>query len=237
VFGAYPLSQITTAAVSDPYQLFQGDINLSVFDPGCYRLRCTAGIGATTVVFLSEWLNIAERWPKTLLFQYTNTRNQAATIFTTGYTPSYRIEGNIIDFTPRSRFSSYEDEPANEYLLEGVPYRQYTLFAGDSFGLPPWAIDKLNRIMTLNTILIDGKQFVRNEDAQFEAVGRNNGLPGTWWRLEMREAYNLDNTSMTTDNRSNERVVLISIDSAEFGDLTDQTQASSNPVIIEILNQ
>lgn len=235
VFGSYPLQQITTPAVANPYQLFQGDINLTVFNPGCYRLRCTAGIGAQVVVFLSEWLNLAEFWPKTLLFQYTNTRNQAATIFTVGYTPSYRIEGNIIDFAPRSRFSSYEDEPANQYLLEGVPYRQFTLFAGDSFGLPPWAIDKLNRIMTLNTVLIDGKQFVRSDDAQFEAVGRVNGMPGTWWRMEIREAFNLDNVSMTTDNVSNQSVVLINVDSAEFGDLT--TQVSSNPVQIEILNQ
>lgn len=235
VFGSYPLEQITTSAVASPYQLFQGDINLTVFDPGCYRLRCTAGIGAQVVVFLSEWLNLAERWPKTLLFQYTNTRNQAATIFTEGYTPSYRIEGNIIDYVPRSRFSSYEDEPANQYLLEGVPYRQFTLFAGDSFGLPPWAIDKLNRIMTLNSIMIDGKYFVRGDDAQFEAVGRVNGVHGTWWRMEIREAFNLDNTSITTDNRSNERVVLINVDSALFGDLS--TQVSSNPVQIEILNQ
>lgn len=235
VFGSYPLSQVVTSTVSSPYQLFQGDINLSVFDSGCYRLRCTAGIGSTTVVFLSEWLNIAEIWSKTLLFQYTNTRNQAGTIFTTGYTPSFRIEGNIIDFVPRSRFSSYEDEPANQYLLEGVPYRQFTLFAGDSFGLPPWAIDKLNRIMTLNTVLIDGKQFVRTEGAQFESVNRINGVPGTWWRLEVREAFNLDNTGLTTEGIANESAVLINVDTMLFGDLTGQV--SSNPIQIEVLNQ
>lgn len=228
------LTQIITTAVQAPYQLFEGDITLAGLEPGHYQLRCTAGIDTAVVTFLSEWIHVDTSWPTTLLLEYSNTRNQAAMVFSTGYNPSFRLEGNLIDFAPRSRFTSYEDEPANMHLIEGIAYREFVLFAGDGFGLPPYVADKLNRILTLDTVRIDGRQFARAENAQLEPVNRVNGMPGTWWRIELREALNTDNTSLTTDGQLNQAAVLINVDTALFGDLTGQV--SSNPVQVEVLN-
>ena len=234
VFGTYPLAQVTTPAVGTPYQLFEGDIPLLDLEPGHYQLKCTAGIDTAVVVFLSEVFEVAETWEKTMLFEYSHNRNQAATIFSTGYRPSMRVESWLYDFTPRSRFSTYEDEPANMHLLEAVPYRQYSLYAGDSFGLPDYMIDRLNRIMGLNNVSIDGRAFVRADDAQWEPINRVQGVPGTWWRIEVREAINNDATTLTTDGELNQGVVLINVDTALFGDLTGQV--SSNPIQVELLN-
>lgn len=233
VFGIYPLAQIVTTAVTSPYQLYEGDIPLLDIEPGIYWLRAVAGIGETKVTFISEPQCIQDEHPKTLYFEYSNTRNQAATIFSTGYSPAIRVEGNIINFSPRSRFAAYEDEPANMYLLDGTPYRQFTLWVGDSFGLPPYMADKINRVFTLNTVSIDGKGFVRGEDAQLEPVARTNGMPGTWWQMEIREALNQDATSQDIEGVVDGGAILVNVDAALFGDLTDQV--SSNPIQITVL--
>lgn len=233
VFGIYPLEDISTTAVSSPYILYEGDIPLLTFEPGTYWIRVTAGIDGAKVIFLSEPICLQDEWQNTLYLEYSNSRNQAATIFSTGYSPAIRVEGNIIDFLPRSRVAMYEDQPANMFMLDGTAFRQFTLFIGDSFGLPNYMADKVNRIFTLDNVRIDGKGFVRDEDAQLEPVNRVNGMPGTWWRLGIREAQNLDAISQDTDGELNGGAILVNVDAALFGDLTEQV--SSNPIQIELL--
>jgi hypothetical protein len=234
VFGTYLMDVVTTTAVALPYILYETTIDLSGLEEGTYFLKCTAGIDAATVIFMSEPLCVKEIHPKSMLFEYSNTRNQAATIFSTGYSPCFRVESFLHDFAPGSRFSSYEDEPANMYLIEGQAFRKFSLFIGDGFGVPPYVADKINRIFNLNTVLIDGKAFVRDEDSQIEAVGRVPGMPGTWWRLPVREAFNYDAMSQDTDGELNGAAVLINVDTALFGDLSGQVV--SNPVQITVLN-
>jgi len=234
VFDTYLMDVITTTAVALPYILYETTVELSGLEEGTYFLKCTAGIDAATVVFISEPLCVKESHTKTMLFEYSNTRNQAATIFSTGYAPCFRVESFLHDFAPGSRFSSYEDEPANMYLIEGQAFRKFSLFIGDGFGVPPYVADKVNRIFNLNTVLIDGKAFVRDEDAQLDPVSRVNGMPGTWWRLPVREAFNYDAVSQDTDGELNGAAVLINVDTALFGDLSGQVV--SNPVQITVLN-
>jgi len=60
VFDTVILDGITTTAVTTPYQLFQGEIELSGLEPGIYWLKATAGIPGTEVTFISQPLDIQE---------------------------------------------------------------------------------------------------------------------------------------------------------------------------------
>lgn len=212
------LDQIETPAVITPNVLFEGTMNFSGLAEGLYAIVLTAGTGDTTVQFISEKIFLKEDWPMTLLFEYTNSRNKQSTIFSTGYTPSLRVEGWISDFEPGSKFATYEDQPADLQLLNGIPFRKYTLNIGINDGVAPWVIDKINRIMLLTSTSIDGLGFTRNADAQFEKIDVP-GWPMKYWSLEIREANNRDSVTLTTDGELNsDLTVVYNINTKAFGD-------------------
>jgi hypothetical protein len=212
------LDQIETAAVVSPNVLFEGTMNFLELEEGVYAIVLTAGTGSTLVQFISEKIYLKQDWPMTLLFEYTNNRNKQSTIFSTGYNPSMRVEGWIGDFEPGSKFATYEDQPADMQLLNGIPFRKYKLNIGVNDGVPPWLIDKINRIMLLTDTSIDGLAYTRNADAQFEKIDVP-GWPMKYWTLEIREASNRDTVTLNTDGELNsDLTVVYNINTKAFGD-------------------
>ena len=103
-------------------------------------------------------------------------------------------------------------------MIEGIPTRKYKLFVGKGVGVPDYMIDKLNRILTLNQVRIDGKRFTREEDAQFEAE-RVIGVPGALWTIAIREGINRQANTIGTDgNLEKTAVVVYNVDTGYFGD-------------------
>jgi hypothetical protein len=187
-------------------------------EEGVYAIVLTAGTGATLAQFISEKIYLKEDWPMTLLFEYTNNRNKQSTIFNSGYSPSIRVEGWISDFEPVGKFATYEDQPADIQLLNGIPFRKYKLNIGINDGVAPWVIDKINRIMLLTNTKIDGLAYTRNADAQFEKVDVP-GWPMKYWALEIREAQNRDSVTLDINGELNsDLTVVYNINTRAFGD-------------------
>jgi hypothetical protein len=116
----------------------------------------TVGVGETIDQFISEAQWIKTSWPDTLLFQYKNSVNKLSTIFSTGFTPCYRIEGKISDYKAKSHIAAFEDQPGDMKLLNSIPFGTHILQIGRNWGVPPWVIRLLNMIMGLDTVFIDG---------------------------------------------------------------------------------
>ena len=212
------LDQITNDAIIDPYALFEGVMPFNDLDAGIYVIVLTGGTGESTVKFISEKIYLREAWDMTLLFEYTNNRNKQSTIFNSGYSPSIRVEGWIDNFEPGAKFATYEDQPADIQLLNGIPFRKFKLNIGANDGVPPWIIDKINRILLLTDTNIDGLGFTRNGDAQFEKVDVP-GWPMKYWTIEIREAKNRDSVTLGTDGELNsDLTVIYNINTKAFGD-------------------
>lgn len=218
VIDTFNLSQITDAAVNSPLTLWQGSYSLNELSEGYYYLVLTAGTGGTTTSFISEGLWVKETHENTLLFQYTNTRNRQATIFTSGFTPSFRVEGWLDDFDPQSKFTTFEDQPANIVLINGIPYEVHTLNVGDGSGIPDYIRRLLERIMLLSDVKIDGKYFTRNGEAKFEKTDIP-GWPMKPWKLKIRDKFNSDVISMTTTGDLDSNLTIeYQINTKNFGD-------------------
>lgn len=212
------MDQVINDAIVSPYALFEGTMAFNDLEAGVYAIVLTAGTGETTVKFISEKIYLREDWPMTLLFEYSNNRNKQSTIFNSGYAPAIRVEGWIDGFEPGAKFTTYEDQPADIQLLNGIPFRKFKLNIGTNDGVPPWIIDKINRILLLTNTSIDGLAFTRNGDAQFEKVDVP-GWPMKYWTIEIREANNRDSVTLGTDGELNsDLTVVYNINTKAFGD-------------------
>uniref|UniRef100_UPI002616120E hypothetical protein n=1 Tax=Hydrotalea sp. TaxID=2881279 RepID=UPI002616120E len=205
VVYTFSLTQVNDPAIVAPLILWQGSLSLSSLNAfiadtiagGYFYLVLTAGTGATTTSFISEGLWIRQKHDNTILFEYTHDRNTQATVFTSGFTPSFRVEGWLDEFDSESHFTTFEDQPADMVIINGIPYDLFTLNIADGLGIPDYVRKLLERIMLLSNVAIDGKLFSRNGDAKFEKKDIP-GWPMSGWKLKIRSKVNSDAITLTT---------------------------------------
>lgn len=220
------LTQKTDTAVVAPMALFEGSVPLTGLDDGLYYIVWSAGSGEAIAKFISEPLHIKADWPNTILFEYSNRINKQSVIFTTGYSPSIRVEAawTLQDFDPESKFSVYENQPADLEMINGIPYRVHNLFLGDNQGLPPWVLDKLNRILLFTTCKADGLEITRNQDAKFEKINIP-GWPMSYYNIKVREKNNRDGSYLDVDGNLDKNITVIyNIKTKGFGSNDETVQ-------------
>jgi hypothetical protein len=110
-------------------------------------------------------------------------------VFQTGTVQKFfriRIEGGVNSdgFEPGSKDSFYVDQIRDVVMLDSTPFNVYKFLFGNGSGIPNWLADKLNRILSLNYVEINGRQFVKNEGAKFEPI-REKGYPFAAWQTEL----------------------------------------------------
>jgi hypothetical protein len=195
------IPQISDPAVNAPQLLYQGDVPLNTLADGIYYTLWTVGIGEAQAMFISEPIHVKQDWDyNTIRLDYKNTRNKLATIFTASYAPSIRVHGQINRFTPKSKFTTFIDQPQDIDLLNSIPYDTWKLEIGRGSGIPDYLMRKVARIFDLDTVFIDGNQYTRDADAQWE----KQNFPGQakeFMSLDIRRAKNIDAITMNTSGQ------------------------------------
>lgn len=177
-----------------------------------YYLVIQAG-GATPVI--SEGIQFATTWPVSLLFQYSNSSNKQSTVWSTGYQGAFRAEGWIDEFSAESKFTTYEDQPADITLLNAIPYRKFRLNISAPKGVPDWVWDKVKRIMLLDTVTIDGHAYTLEDNAKAE-VKKTDSWPKRYWSIEIREAINAEGVTYDASGVVVSPIVIATIDLNAF---------------------
>lgn len=193
------LTQTPNDAITGDKQLFIGTVDFDDLEPGeTYYLLATFGTGIGQRQFVSEPIMVATDLPDTLLFEYSNSVNQTDLIWNVPFSTRMRVEGFIQNFLPGGRVTRYEDQPLDMVTLEGEPTRSYQLLIGGNYGVPDWVIDKINRILMLDTLTIDGVAYTVDKDAQLEAI-ETQGAPMAFWTVRIREANNRAGIAIDAD--------------------------------------
>jgi hypothetical protein len=187
------IPQVGSSSVNAPQMLFQGNVDISTLADAIYYTLWTIGIGEAQVVFISEGIYVKQNWDaSTIRLDYTNSRDKLAVVFPgTGYAPNIRIHGQINRYTPKSKFTTFVDQPQDIDLLNSIPYDTWKLEIGRSSGIPDYMMRKIARIFDLDTVLIDGNQYTRDADAQWEKQNFP-GQPKEYMTLDIRRAKNSD---------------------------------------------
>lgn len=175
----------------------QAEIDLSSFDYGCYVVKTIAG---SSLVLVSEKIEVCESLPHTLLLEYSHYERYQNVIFVEAeFEPMIRIPATLRYLKTPLKSTVYEDQPLNETMVKAIPYRVFELIIGGSVGIPPWLIDKVSRIFGCSDVRIDGRHYTKNgEGAEFEANELEN-YPMAGWRIELRPKYNRDGLIIEDD--------------------------------------
>lgn len=129
----------------------------------------------TNTIFISECFHLSnEGWDKTMLFEYADGENEYDVFFAApapfgGFTPlpwAFRCEC-WIDIDPTFHDTTFEDFIYQVQKLQSIPYRIGELNVGGDAGVPPWVLDKVNRILSCDTITIDGVQWWKEPGANW----------------------------------------------------------------------
>jgi hypothetical protein len=170
----------TTIPVNQIFTLdgkFIYETAFSIQTPGIYRFELTSGltdpIGAYFLIRKPEDLK------HTILASYTHRKNDFDTIFI-NKTFNFRIEGGIYPGETKQAIENeiFRDQRFSPVQLSAIPYEVRALVIGSTEGVPQWAGNKINHILSLSNVTIDGIETVRNESSVPELIslGEKNPL-------------------------------------------------------------
>lgn len=211
------------------YYVYELTLSLAPFDPGTIYLKLNLGLGSKFMI--SEPIEVAEKWPNTILFQYNNSKYHGDVIFETGIVFGFRCEAVIRRLDPSSERTFYRDQKLNPTQLKVRPFRGWELGIGHLYGIPDWVIDLMNWVWSCENVQCDGKSFAVLDDSKFEDQEIHKQYPLRHWTLNVQEGINRASKIVGVNVNSNKKLTIAyQIDGTVFGDLS--AQAGSNLVPI-----
>lgn len=203
IFKSYPAPNVTVGNTVNvqgvDYTTFANtwQVEFSSLNEGIYYLYCVMEypIGMDThsiEYYISEPISLATKHINTLLFEYTHPRNQYETVFVNGSGGnttafSLRAEGMIESIDQKSSDIQYNDQDYDAVMLNSYPYRTFQLNMGHVSGLAPWVWDKLNIILGLKSVAIEGVYYTKDDGAQWSKI---EGDRKVWPTITIRESDN-----------------------------------------------
>jgi hypothetical protein len=169
---AVPVNQILSLDGKFIYETL-----FSIQTPGIYRFELTSGLADPIGAYFS--IEKPENLKHTILLSYTHRKNEFDTLFE-GRVFNFRIEGGIYPGETKQAIENeiFRDQRLNPIQLSAIPYEVKTLIIGSTEGVPQWTGNKINHILSLSEVTIDGIETVRNESSVPELIslGEKNPL-------------------------------------------------------------
>ncbi len=209
---------------------YQANIALNSYNEGVYQFKLKSG-SPVLETYVSEWIDLKEIHTNTFLLEYNHDENDYDVVFENGLTMSLRVHGGLVEFQPGSDRVVFVDQPRNLTQLSSKTFSTEKLLIGDTFGVPNYMIEKINQVFRCSTVLVDGKQYVGNEGARYEA-NREALFPLTGWAWEVRAAKANSKKRFVADGaQGSPTTITYNIESKGFG--PSSSPASSNIIQIQ----
>lgn len=196
------------------YFIRQCDIDLATYDPGFYYFTMPeAGLIFEPFEIMAE----EDESNPTLYIEYSNSERYGDVIFDSPFEPTLRVPAILKYKNPSSKDTIYSDQDEAETILHSIPFRIWSFILGGIGGIPPYLIDKVSRIFGCDSLKIDGREFTKNEGANWEPI-ELDGYPMAGWSIELREKLNRDSLIYEDSGQvvAGNAMILIS-DSKGFG--------------------
>lgn len=212
---------------------FEANVALNGYSEGVYQFKLKCG-SPVLETYISNFFSLKQKHDNTYLFEVTHDENDHDIVFETGIVCRLRVHGELREFQPGSDRTVFIDQPRNIVQLSGKLFSTEKLIIGDSWGVPNYMIEKINGLFLCSQVLIDGKQWVGNEGARFEAT-REGLFPMTGWAFEVRPAKAGTKKRFVADGtQGSPTTVVYQIEQKGFGPAS--SPASSNIIQIQELS-
>jgi hypothetical protein len=204
---------VPDTSLQAPYVKQQFSIDLSDYNEGVYQFVLAVN---GTFIAISEWQNFVNDLPDTLLIEYYHTTNKPDAYFKE-WRPNIRVEGFMTPLVPESSSTTYEDEPGDTEILSGTSWMRQKVLLGDGYGMPDYMAKKLNRILLLNRVFIEGIEYTKVGDAKLAPSEEITGYPMVYYTVDMRESQNTMGLVISDMDLGNEFVSTVTLDAEAFG--------------------
>lgn len=156
---------------------------------GTYHLFFAGSILGSGFEYVTEPIQMAEKWPNTKLWTYWHRYNDFGVIWATNVKFSFRVESRLMDFQPESERAVLVDETHDVKTQSATPWRSYKLYVGNERGVPPWVADIMARIYCCTHVESGGIAYQRVEGAKWSPT-REKNYPMHGWAVDITEAVN-----------------------------------------------
>jgi hypothetical protein len=229
---AFVLAYASSSIEGTGQKAYEAFVALNGYAEGVYQFKIKSG-NPVLETYVSNFFYLKDLHENTVLFEVTHDENDYEMVFETGIVTKIRVYGELREFQPGADRVVFIDQPRNAVQLSGKSFSTEKLIIGDSWGVPDFMIEKINSLFLCSKVLIDGKQWVGNEGARFEAK-REELYPMTGWAFELRPAKALSKKRFIADGtQGSPTTVTYNIEQKGFGPVTGP--ASSNIIQIEEL--
>ena len=192
---------------------------------GVYYLKVyLPGYGGVTMHYLSEPIYLKSKHEETIEIYYKHDQNDFDCLFVSPTRSYYRwfmlrIECGVKQdgFLPGGNYTMFQDMDLSPVLLNATPQDVYRFTFGDNIGIPNYMAGKINRLLCLCDVTIDGIYYERKEGATLEAQQRDPLYTLGTWTMDLVLKENLfsqiydgthpltllftaDNNTITADN-------------------------------------
>lgn len=170
------------------YRLAMNDLG-----SGVYFAQVKYNNPGEDIYYISEPFNVQKYHEETVLLEYQNSYNDQNVLFEqSGITFRLRVHGAITEVTPKAKVETYEDQPLNQTLLSGVPYREYKLvIGGNGKQIPDYMADKINRALCCDSFKVEGHSYTVMDKGSLEP-SRTKNYPLSEWSITLRDSSNID---------------------------------------------
>lgn len=215
------LTNISNTYYQIPFVAYKCNIDISAIDEGYYYVQVKFGTGLSLTTLISEPILIAETFDNTVLFEYSHTTNYGGAIFQNGEKFQFRFEAVFQDFQPQSNDTYFEDQSVDLVILSSFKFRTWKLIIGNAGGIADWIADKVLDILGCDMVLIDGKQFCKNQGSKLEPT-RDRLTPLAGWSIEVRESKSRNGITISNNvPLDNDVIVTYVVEPYVFGNVSD----------------
>ena len=217
--------------------LFEYSMSLAGLETGCYRGKRTLGSGEGQKIEYTDWQFISsEPIPNTLLIAYKNSRYFKDIIFETGIEFMIRVPG-WIDYDkikPVKKEEVYRNQKFTKEILSNKSTDTFPVHFGCEAGLPSDLTQLIEDIFMCDITAIDDRSMGLSEGKSFEYEDvegyRQRGMTGLFEPGVTRDSR----VSFINQNPNKKLIITSVVDSAVFGDLSNQGSSNEIPINIVI---
>lgn len=206
-----PLVPITPALLNQPFVCLNGIADWTGITPGTYYTKYTytdennvvQDIRSNPIDLQVDFLDYSQipPTPTTFVYEATHTFNAFGVVFTDAGSPvtfAYRFQGSWYNPLVKSITSRYNDEYNNPTQENSIPYVTRTNYLGNEHGVPFWVVEKVNLLMSLNSVKINGEYFTKLDDDFKPNVPANQAIQNGYWEINVQKVYNYNFTQYKT---------------------------------------
>lgn len=203
------------------FYIYECDYALNIYPEGCYLLKLDIG-SPVSLSLVSPPLHIRTKHLHSLQFVYKHFQFKDDLIFETGFLPVKRVHGLLRYKSPARKDTLFEDQPLNQSLVRSRHYRLWEMYVGSYnplgsslYGIPPFEMDIVDRILGCSDVQIDGRYFTVSE-SKWDYQEEDN-YPLRVGKIELREKLNKTTGTYQNNVLQQRRIgVVINTDSKGF---------------------